>query len=349
MLKISEEVIEKIKDIYVNNQSISLTKISEKFNIPRETIRKRLIKKGIYLRSNKEIADSKVKIRVNGLCELYNKVKSLRKVRKITGYSINYIKKCIKGKVDFPIYPRPLKHGYEKISKEKVRIYAHTIFDGHISHSKCDSYTVGYTNKKEELLNEFRKDVENVYGLKSGNYKDERGITYVYFSSKLMYYDLLNFNRSEIEKNIDFIKIYLRAFFDDEGCVNFNPTKGKFFISGSQYSTAEIKFVKSLLDKLNIKSNLYGFIIEISKNESIFKYHDLIGFTNIEKKNKLLKGITYYRNKFHKINNQNLKIKQLTQKGLNPYQISDIIKLPPSTIRNRVNSGFKMNKYDYFK
>ena len=348
MYKISEEIIDKIEDIYVNDKSISLTRISKDLSIPRETIRKRLIKRGIYLRSNNEIADSKSESNAKNLCQIYNKVRSLRKVRKITGYSINYIKKCIKGKVDFPIYPKPLKSGYEKITKEKVRIYAHTVFDGYISHSKGNSYTVGYVNKNPALLKEFKGDVGSVYGLKP-TISIKRGITTISYSSKLMYLDILNFDKSIIKENEKYKKIYLRAFFDDEGCVSFNPKKGKFYISGSQHNQKEILFIKDLLDGLGIKNNIYIYQIEISLNKSILEYNKMIGFTQTEKRRKLQNALEYYKQKFEKINNQNIKIKELTEKGLTPNQISKIISMPPSTIRHRVNSGFKMNRYDYSK
>jgi hypothetical protein len=287
------------------------------------------------------------KQKVEELCRIYNKVKSLRKVRKITGHSVNTIKKYIKGKVKFPIYPRPLKEGFEKITKEKVRIYAHSIFDGHVSHSKGNSYIVGYTNKNSELLKEFEKDVQFVYGLKPTISKVKRGATLIVYSSKLMYLDILNFDKSLIKTNDEYKKIYLKAFFDDEGCVGFNPKRGKFFISGSQKKREELLFIKSLLDGLDIQSKLYKRTVEITLNKDIFRYSKLIGFTHPEKRKKLLDALGYYRKKFEKINNQNLKIKELTEKGLSPYQISPIINLPPSTIRHRFNSGFKMNKYDY--
>jgi hypothetical protein len=56
----------------------------------------------------------------------------------------------------------------------------------------------------------------------------------------------------------------------------------------------------------------------------------------------------FYKKKFDIINQQNIEIKKLSEKGLNPNQISKIIEMPPSTIRHRVNSGFRRNKYDYF-
>ncbi|MDP7180358.1 MAG: LAGLIDADG family homing endonuclease [Candidatus Woesearchaeota archaeon] len=347
MNKIPIKTINEIKQIYIDDKSSTLTDLAKRFSISRERIKKRLVKGGIDIRSNQEIADFKKEEAVENLCKLYNKIMSLRKVRKLTGHSINFIKRCIKGKVQFPIYPRPLKEEFDKVTKEKVRIYAHSIFDGHVSHSKGNSYIVGYTNKCPELLREFGNDVEYVYGIKKGEYLLKSGVTNLIYSSKLMYLDILNFNKSIVKEDPEYKKVYLRAFFDDEGCVIFNPSKGKFFINGKQHNQKEILFIKSLLDDFGIGSKVYKFVIEITLNKSIIEYSKLIGFTHPEKRRKILTGIAYYEKKFRKINNQNLRIKKFTLKGMGPYQISKLIGMPPTTIRHRIDSGFKSIKYDY--
>ena len=266
--------------------------------------------------------------KVDNLCRVYNEVKSLRKVRKLTGHSINTIKKYIKGKVAFPIYPKPLREGYDKITVEKVRLYAHTVFDGHITHTKYNSYIVGYTNMNEELLREFEKDVDFVYGLKSGRHT-RRGITNLYCCSKLMYYDIKNFDRSLIRKKEEYKIAYLRAFFDDEGCVIFNPKRGKFYINGCQHNQDEILFIETLLKDLCIRSKVYHFKIDITLNKDLFRYNELIGFTNSNKKAKLLKGLKHYKDIATKIRVQNKQIKEFYDKGLSSYQISSIIGMPP--------------------
>jgi len=348
MNKISEKTIEQIERLYTQDKGVTLTDLARKFSLSREGIKKRLIKREVHIRSISEISNIKKEQKIENLCKIYNQVRSLRKVRKITGHSINFIKDCIKGKVQFPIYPRPLKEGFDKITKEKVRIYAHSIFDGHVSRSKGNSYVVGYTNKNSELLKEFEEDVNFVYGLKPTKYTYKQGVTLLVYSSKLMYLDILNFDKSVIKTNEEYGRIYLRAFFDDEGCVHFNPTKRIFSISGSQKSKEELFLIKSLLKDIEIQSRISGVDITIGRNKSILRYSELIGFTHPEKRRKLLDALDYYIERFEKINNQNIKIKELTEKGLTPYKISPIINMPPSTIRHRVNSGFKMNKYDYF-
>jgi DNA-binding phage protein len=343
--KISEEIIKEIEKIYVLDKRITLTNLAKKFGLSREGIKKRLIKGGIHIKSNSEIAGIKKNQKVDNLCKIYNKVKSLRKVRKITGHSINFIKDCIKGKVQFPIYPKPLKKGFDKITKEKVRIYAHSIFDGYVS--KNNSYVISYINKNQELLSEFENDMGFVYGLKPTRSKVGSGVTQLIYSSKLMHLDILNFDKTIIITNDEYKKIYLKAFFDDEGCVHFNLKKGMFSVSGSQKCEEELLFIKSLLEDLGIQSRISEPTITIGRNKSILRYSKLIGFTHPEKRKKLSNALNHYQKRFEKINNQNIRIKELTEKGLTPYKISPLINIPPSTIRHRVNSGFKMNKYDY--
>ena len=90
---ISEETIDEIERIYNSSNNLSLTKIVEDYPFCREAIRQRLLRRGMKLRNNRDISKNKDKINREYLIKVYNKVKSLRKVRKITGYSINYIKK----------------------------------------------------------------------------------------------------------------------------------------------------------------------------------------------------------------------------------------------------------------
>lgn len=53
--KVPEQLIEKIEEIYIRDKTISLSNLAERFNISIECIRKRLIKRGVKIRSFREM------------------------------------------------------------------------------------------------------------------------------------------------------------------------------------------------------------------------------------------------------------------------------------------------------
>lgn len=120
----------------------------------------------------------------------------------------------------------------------KARIIGHILFDGMLYHNKYH-YLAKYVNSSKKLIDQFIKDVREVYGLKTAYIETLNGefmITYkVYFKSKQLYLDLKKYfeSYSTTNKSIAIpakilnaekrVKIeFLRAFFEDEGSISAN-------------------------------------------------------------------------------------------------------------------------------
>jgi len=122
----------------------------------------------------------------------------------------------------------------EDLTLEKARIIAHCIFDGSVTKG-----TVRYTNSSPKLINLFVKDIKEVYGVDPDRILNEQGkhlpkITACYFFTEISD-DLHRYSKSfstalevaEIHKKIifgslNFKKVFIRAFWEDEGCITID-------------------------------------------------------------------------------------------------------------------------------
>ena len=92
---------------------------------------------------------------------------------------------------------KKLKYGFEKLTKEKARIIAHSIGDGCVYKSNHD-YNIKYEVVDCELLESFEQDMLKVYGLKltkgfNPSGKTDRLIPYIRLRSKLVFEDLMRY------------------------------------------------------------------------------------------------------------------------------------------------------------
>lgn len=131
-----------------------------------------------------------------------------------------------------------LKIGFEKLTKEKVRVIAHLIGDG-CAYKTKSNYYIRYEVKDEDLLEQFEKDLVATYGLPITRGLNESGkkpgsfIPFVYARSKLALEDLHRYCQYSstkwivpqqiIQANSEIKKEFLKALFDDEGSVIPKP------------------------------------------------------------------------------------------------------------------------------
>jgi len=119
-----------------------------------------------------------------------------------------------------------------KITPQKVRIIAHCIFDGWLYSINC-KYAIGYCNKNTSLMNKFVSDINELYGIfKKPRKRIRKSTTYeVEFFSKKMYNDIRVYISNDksltqsffriLKRKKYLIKLFLRAFWDDEGTVSY--------------------------------------------------------------------------------------------------------------------------------
>ena len=129
-----------------------------------------------------------------------------------------------------------LKSGKTKVFNPKIRIcfdYNFSRFLGHIcgDGSLCCNSVISYTNKKDELINDFIKLSKRIFGeVECGTYKSKDGTKNVYLPKVIGKFVLKCFPdirkghipRKFFLSNPSTISGFLGAIFDDEGTVNAN-------------------------------------------------------------------------------------------------------------------------------
>jgi hypothetical protein len=194
------------------------------------------------------------------------------------------------------------------LTPEEARVAAHVCGDGYLCLYKCkralseqikhprknayrNIFLTGYCNTEPVLLDEFKRDVWLVYGLKvQFNRKDTRTVR-----SKWVFERIKSLgggksrdwfiSKEIIHSNKKIICAWLRAFFDDEA--HIDPKRGRICVNSVNF--LGLKQVCKLLKKVGVrKSVFYGpykynecisFRLTIPR-ESIKDYFEKVGFNH---------------------------------------------------------------------
>ncbi|MDP7180285.1 MAG: LAGLIDADG family homing endonuclease [Candidatus Woesearchaeota archaeon] len=199
---------------------------------------------------------------------------------------------------------KKLKQGFEKLTKEKARIIAHSIGDGAVYITRHD-YNIKYEVRDEESLKQFNDDLIEVYGLEPSWEWNTSGITgepikFVRLRSKLAYEDLLRYatyfskdwkiNDLLMNSNNEIKKEFLRALFDDEGSIIKERNRGiiKLYSINSeglgqiQNILLEFDISTKLYPGYGLKRNVYALIVR-----DLELFNKQIGFGLKRKQDKL--------------------------------------------------------------
>lgn len=196
------------------------------------------------------------------------------------------------------------------ISKNFARCLAKISGDGYLNR-----YVICYTNTCDILIEEFKQDMKDIFKdikLYEGrkNSKTKFVQTYGVSKTKIFLNELSSFKSSDISvpesiKNSDnsIMVEYLRAFYDDEGCVAIrlhkktNEWKRNITLTSNSIKILE-EIKEILVSRFQIYSNKIiktannraddkTFVLEISGKDNISKFKDNIGFKHPKKVKKL--------------------------------------------------------------
>lgn len=178
--------------------------------------------------------------------------------------------KCLPGReVVFP----------KKWSNNLIHIVSHYMFDGRIDEDSCIYY-----NKSKYQIEHLAELLYRTFKVKPKIKMRDNGVYglafyHVEFAAyikncrdKLMCY--INNGASKLKK-----RIFLQAFFDDEGCVFYNRDKRR--VRGYQKDPLFLKVVKRLLADFDIKGRIDNSSsgIEISGRGNLFSFAKEINFS----------------------------------------------------------------------
>lgn len=201
--------------------------------------------------------------------------------------------------------------GFSSWTPVLVNLIAHTMFDGELR--KTDLI---YHNSSVVLINNFKEKMKIIYDHEPKTYTMPNSvIRLAYFSV-----ELANFLREKQEElldkistfNKDFQREFLKAFFNDEGCVTFQKKGNKRKIRGYQYNDEILFLVQELLRNFNIESKVDTKFHEIiiSRRENLEKFAKEINFSA---------GVKVNGRRSNSIWKEDLEKREILNRALNSY------------------------------
>ena len=184
-----------------------------------------------------------------------------------------------------------------------VRIISHCLFDGWViigrdrkkSGKEYKSYSVGYSNKNKVLVDQFIEDMRDVFGIEPTTFRlRKREVYEVEYKYKNVVNFLLNCIPSfstrcesnkvkvpeEVFKDTEKIITFLKAFWDDEGKVNYYPPDTRKLRAPCSLNRFLRNDILLLHHELGVNARDDGKYIIITNKESFTKFEQLIGFTD---------------------------------------------------------------------
>lgn len=168
---------------------------------------------------------------------------------------------------------------FSKWTPRRVLLVAHLLFDGEITRGKCV-----YNNRSEELVRRFENLMAELYSYPPRRYVNQHTgvIRAAYFNVALASYLYLK-SQKLLETingmNLARKKEFLRAFFDDEGCITLAVPK-KRQVRGYQKDARVLTVVQNLLSDLAIDASFRPpNEVVISGKENLLKFQKEINFS----------------------------------------------------------------------
>lgn len=204
-------------------------------------------------------------------------------IQRLNKFRPNKKGKCISGR----IVPQP--KGW---TNGLLFLVAHFMFDGEIRSHGCI-----YHNRNEALITWVSFLMKKVFKLQPHNWLNkETGVHRISYH----YIELADYMRKKSQELREYIKtaslsekkIFLKAFFDDEGSIHFD----KKLVRGYQHNLEILKLVQNLLKDFDIESKIdeKHQEIVISRKPNLIKFRDKINFSksifiNPDRKNSIWK------------------------------------------------------------
>lgn len=159
-----------------------------------------------------------------------------------------------------------------------VLLVAHLLFDGEISSRGCI-----YTNRSLVLHNRVQRNMRTVYPFPPKKYESTPGVYKTsYYNVELAIY--LQVKATELlatieDMRMDHQRVFLRAFFDDEGSMYFIGTRRA--VRGFQHDEKILNLISRLLKNFNIESSVDTKYSEvtITRRENIKSFAREVNFT----------------------------------------------------------------------
>lgn len=174
---------------------------------------------------------------------------------------------------------RSFRH-HDTWSADSVLLVAHLLFDGEISRTRC-----AYNNRSIVLIERVEQLMIEWYDFEPSRYYNKlSGVSRITYNNVALSSYLNTKSREllqEIKKMpLDLSREFIRAFFDDEGCMDYRPNEKRRSVRGYQKDVRILKIIKSLLADFSIASRIVlpNEVVIIGK-ENLMKFEREINFS----------------------------------------------------------------------
>ncbi|MFH1276595.1 MAG: LAGLIDADG family homing endonuclease [Candidatus Woesearchaeota archaeon] len=214
-----------------------------------------------------------------------------------------------------------------KFDKNLAAIHGYLCGDGYVITNPKDQkhkyYHIGFRNTNKELLEDFQRKFQMVFGFKpyitnEGRCRIQNKEIYFFLTKKFSYYSY-EWQLPTLSNNN--LKFWLRVFFDCEGWVENQPRKSRL-IGLDCCNQKGLLTVQNALKKFWIKTQIKKKVnrtiwrLTICGLDDLNKFQSKVGFLHPEKKLKLNKTISSYVDYNWKIlSNKEDLLKLIKEKG----------------------------------
>lgn len=193
-----------------------------------------------------------------------------------------------------------------------VFIVSHILFDG-------DFNTGGfsYNNRSAALIRSVEQALRKIYSFEPRRYPNPiTGVQRIsYFNVALRAHvqeTAIQLLEDIVSLPKEFKRVFLKSFFDDEGCMDFRPRRKTRSIRGYQKDTRILHIVSKLLKDFNIESKLkFPNEVQIVGKENLIRFQMEIGFSS---------GVRINGKRSNSIWKQSLEKREILRRAIESYK-----------------------------
>lgn len=166
-------------------------------------------------------------------------------------------------------------------SADSVLLIAHFLFDGEIARVKCV-----YNNRSEALIERVTRLMREFYDFEPKRYQNKLTGVFRISYHNVMLGAYIQKKSVELLRRVKRMPLalkreFVRAFFDDEGCIDYRPKENRRAIRGYQKDVRILRIIKSLLTDFAIDSRVvFPNEVVIVGKENLMRFEREINFSS---------------------------------------------------------------------
>ena len=170
---------------------------------------------------------------------------------------------------------------FDTWSADTVLLVAHLLFDGEIARTRC-----AYNNRSVALIGRVEQLMYKWYDFEPSRYHNKMtGVSRITYSNVALSFYLNQKSKELLQKvkkmPLSLKREFLRAFFDDEGCIDYRPKENRRSIRGYQKDVRILRIIKVLLADFRVVAKIVipNEVVIVGK-ENLVRFEGEINFSS---------------------------------------------------------------------